>query len=156
MSAGTFTPAPGAAPLGRQVLSHARMEARLMLRNGEQLLLAVVIPVIVLVGAVAGSERVGLELDAPARTAAGTSEHDTAARRTTARTLGLDTASRPQLLELDTGVRSLEPVTGARGPGDAAAAPGTHRGGAAGGSAGSSGQPSPRDARLPGRDGTGW
>ncbi len=66
MSAGTFTPAPGAAPLGRQVLSHARMEARLMLRNGEQLLLAVVIPVIVLVGAVAGSERVGLELDAPA------------------------------------------------------------------------------------------
>ena len=66
MSAGTFPPAPGAAPLGRQVLSHARMEARLMLRNGEQLLLAVVIPVIVLVGAVAGSERVGLELDAPA------------------------------------------------------------------------------------------
>ena len=66
MSTGTFTPAPGAAPLGRQVLSHARMEARLMLRNGEQLLLAVVTPVIVLVGAVAGSERVGLELDAPA------------------------------------------------------------------------------------------
>ena len=66
MSTGTFTPAPGAAPLPRQVLSRARMEARLMLRNGEQLLLAVVIPVIVLVGAVAGSERVGLELDAPA------------------------------------------------------------------------------------------
>ena len=63
---GTFTPAPGAAALPRQVLAHARMEARLMLRNGEQLLLAVVIPVIVLVGAVAGSERVGLELDASA------------------------------------------------------------------------------------------
>ncbi len=66
MSAGTFAPDPGAAPLRRQVLAHAAMEARLMLRNGEQLLLAVVIPVIVLVGAVAGSERVGLELDAPA------------------------------------------------------------------------------------------
>ena len=32
-----------------------RMEARLMLRNGEQLLLAVVIPVIVLVGGVDGA-----------------------------------------------------------------------------------------------------
>ena len=39
-----------------------------MLRNGEQLLLAVVIPVIVLVGGVTGAERVGLDLD---RTAAG-------------------------------------------------------------------------------------
>jgi ABC-2 type transport system permease protein len=37
------------------------MECRLMLRNGEQLLLAVVIPVIVLVGAVRGAERLGLE-----------------------------------------------------------------------------------------------
>ena len=48
--AGTFTPAPGGAGLGRMVLAQARMEARLMLRNGEQLLLAIVIPVIVLVG----------------------------------------------------------------------------------------------------------
>lgn len=63
---GTFTPRPGAAPLPRQVLAQARTEARLLLRNGEQLLLAVVIPVIVLVGAVAGSERVGLDLDASA------------------------------------------------------------------------------------------
>ncbi|MBM7510419.1 ABC-2 type transport system permease protein [Nocardioides salarius] len=60
---GTFTPRPGGAPLHRQVVAQARMEARLMLRNGEQLLLAVVIPVIVLVGAVAGSARVGLDLD---------------------------------------------------------------------------------------------
>jgi ABC-2 type transport system permease protein len=60
---GTFTPRPGGAPLRRQVLAQARMEARLMLRNGEQLLLAVVIPVIVLVGAVLGSARVGLDLD---------------------------------------------------------------------------------------------
>ena len=63
---GTFAPRPGAASLPRQVLAQARTEARLMLRNGEQLLLAVVIPVIVLVGAVAGSERVGLDLDASA------------------------------------------------------------------------------------------
>ncbi|WP_232678720.1 ABC transporter permease [Nocardioides sp. R-C-SC26] len=56
----TFTPAPGAAPITRQVLAQASMEARLMLRNGEQLLLAVVIPVIVLVGGVQGAERVDL------------------------------------------------------------------------------------------------
>ena len=37
------------------------METRLMLRNGEQLLLAVVIPVLVLVGGVGGAERVGLD-----------------------------------------------------------------------------------------------
>lgn len=59
---GTFTPRPGAAPLATQVLSQARMEARLLLRNGEQLLLAVVIPIIVLVGSVIGAERVGLDV----------------------------------------------------------------------------------------------
>ena len=53
MSTGTFTPNPGAASLARQVLAQASMESRLMLRNGEQLLLAVVIPVIVLIGGVA-------------------------------------------------------------------------------------------------------
>jgi ABC-2 type transport system permease protein len=58
----TFAPAPGAAPAVRQLLTQAGMEARLMLRNGEQLLLAVVIPVIVLVGAVRGAEKVGLDL----------------------------------------------------------------------------------------------
>lgn len=65
MTEHVFTPMPGAAPLHRQVLAQARMEARLMLRNGEQLLLAVVIPVIVLVGGVAGSEHLGLSLDHP-------------------------------------------------------------------------------------------
>ena len=60
---GTFTPMPGAAPLHRQVIAQARMEARLMLRNGEQLLLAVVIPVIVLIGGVTGSEHLGLSLE---------------------------------------------------------------------------------------------
>jgi ABC-2 type transport system permease protein len=61
-----FTPRPGAAPLHRMVLAQAGMEARLMLRNGEQLLLAVVIPVIVLVGAVVGSRHVSLDLAHPA------------------------------------------------------------------------------------------
>ncbi len=59
----TFAPAPGAAPVVRQLVTQAGMEARLMLRNGEQLLLAVVIPVIVLVGSVRGVERVGFDLD---------------------------------------------------------------------------------------------
>ncbi len=59
----TFAPAPGAAPLPRQVAAQARMEARLMLRNGEQLLLAIVIPVIVLSGGVLGAERLGLDLE---------------------------------------------------------------------------------------------
>ena len=43
------------------VLAQARMEARLMLRNGEQVLLAVVIPLIVLAGGLAGIDRLGLE-----------------------------------------------------------------------------------------------
>lgn len=38
------------------------MEARLMLRNGEQLLLALVIPLVVLIGGVLGSDRLGLDL----------------------------------------------------------------------------------------------
>ncbi|HSE07408.1 MAG TPA: ABC transporter permease [Nocardioidaceae bacterium] len=60
-SSGTFTPRPGAAPLHLQVLAQTRMETRLLLRNGEQLLLAVVIPVMVLVGGVLAAGRVGLE-----------------------------------------------------------------------------------------------
>jgi ABC-2 type transport system permease protein len=63
---GTYTPMPGAAPAGRRVLAQAGMEARLMLRNGEQLLLAVVIPVIVLIGGVRGADRIGLEFSRPA------------------------------------------------------------------------------------------
>ena len=62
---GTFTPMPGAAPLSRMVLTQARMESRLMLRNGEQLLIAVVIPVIVLVGMVAAADSLGLDYDDP-------------------------------------------------------------------------------------------
>jgi len=61
----TFTPRPGAAPVLRQVAAQASMEARLMLRNGEQLLLALVIPVIVLIGGVAGADRIGLDFSRP-------------------------------------------------------------------------------------------
>lgn len=63
---GVFAPRPGSAPFGRQVLAQARMETKLLLRNGEQLLLAVVIPVIVLVGGVLASGRIGLEFPAGA------------------------------------------------------------------------------------------
>ena len=66
IGAATFAPSPGAAPLSRMVLSQARMESRLILRNGEQLLLAVVIPVIVLVGGVTGARHIGLHFAHPA------------------------------------------------------------------------------------------
>jgi ABC-2 type transport system permease protein len=64
-SESTFSPRPGAAPLPRMVVAQARMEARLMVRNGEQLLLAVVIPVVVLIGMVRGASRLGLDYDHP-------------------------------------------------------------------------------------------
>ena len=57
-----FTPRPGAAPLPRMVRAQASMEARLLVRNGEQLLLALVIPLIALVGGVMGLEALGLDL----------------------------------------------------------------------------------------------
>ncbi|WFB10142.1 ABC transporter permease [Streptomyces sp. LX-29] len=46
---GTFSPRPGAAPLGRMIRAQAALETRMLLRNGEQLLLTVVIPALVLV-----------------------------------------------------------------------------------------------------------
>jgi ABC-2 type transport system permease protein len=58
---GTFTPAPGSAPLARQVVAQARMETKLLLRNGEQLLIAVVIPLIVLVGGILAAKKVDLK-----------------------------------------------------------------------------------------------
>ncbi len=57
-----LSPRPGAAPFPRMVAAQAAMEARLMLRNGEQLLLAVVIPVIVLIGGVTGADHLDLGL----------------------------------------------------------------------------------------------
>lgn len=60
-----FAPAPGAAPLHQQVRAQAAMETKLLLRNGEQLLLAVVIPVLALVGGVIGANQLGLDFDAP-------------------------------------------------------------------------------------------
>lgn len=50
MSRLSFEPAPQAQPLNALVVRHARMETRLLLRNGEQLVLAIVIPLLLLVG----------------------------------------------------------------------------------------------------------
>jgi ABC-2 type transport system permease protein len=63
-TAGTFAPHPGSAPRATQVLAQTRMETRLLLRNGEQLLLALVIPLLVLVGGVLAAGRIGLEFPA--------------------------------------------------------------------------------------------
>ncbi|MFD5591383.1 ABC transporter permease [Streptomyces griseorubiginosus] len=46
---GTYAPRPGAAPLGRMIATQAALETKMLLRNGEQLLLTVVIPALVLV-----------------------------------------------------------------------------------------------------------
>jgi ABC-2 type transport system permease protein len=48
--AGTFTPAPGRGRTGHMLLVHARTEAILTLRNSEQILLTLLIPVALLVG----------------------------------------------------------------------------------------------------------
>jgi ABC-2 type transport system permease protein len=44
-----LSPAAGAAPRGRQLVAQASIELRLMLRNGEQLLLTVIIPTVLLI-----------------------------------------------------------------------------------------------------------
>jgi ABC-2 type transport system permease protein len=43
-----FAPAPGAAPLRRMIAAQARLELRTLLRNGEQLVLTLVIPLLLL------------------------------------------------------------------------------------------------------------
>jgi ABC-2 type transport system permease protein len=48
--AGTFTPDPGSGRKLRMLLVHARTEAKLTLRNGEQVLLTLLIPVALLIG----------------------------------------------------------------------------------------------------------
>ncbi len=45
----TYSPRPGAAPVGRMLLAQTAFETRMLLRNGEQLLLTVVIPTVLLV-----------------------------------------------------------------------------------------------------------
>lgn len=47
---GTFTPAPGRGRVGRMLFVHARTEALLTLRNSEQILLTLLIPVALLLG----------------------------------------------------------------------------------------------------------
>jgi ABC-2 type transport system permease protein len=49
MSTAPYTPMPGAAPLGRMIAAQTALETRMLLRNGEQLLLTVVIPALLLV-----------------------------------------------------------------------------------------------------------
>lgn len=49
MSAGTYTPRPGAAPLSRMIAAQTAFETKMLLRNGEQLLLTVIIPSLLLV-----------------------------------------------------------------------------------------------------------
>ncbi|WP_030021256.1 ABC transporter permease [Streptomyces monomycini] len=48
-TAGTFAPRPGAAPLSRMIRAQALLETKMLLRNGEQLLLTVIIPTLLLV-----------------------------------------------------------------------------------------------------------
>ncbi len=49
IEAPVFTPAPGAAPLPRMIAAQARLETRTLLRNGEQLLLTLIIPLLLLI-----------------------------------------------------------------------------------------------------------
>ncbi|MER5865395.1 ABC transporter permease [Kitasatospora sp. NPDC002040] len=45
----SYEPMPGAAPVGRMLLAQTAFETKMLLRNGEQLLLTVVIPTVLLV-----------------------------------------------------------------------------------------------------------
>lgn len=56
-------PAPQPAPAAARIRNHARTEIRLLLRNGEQLLLALVIPMGILVAGRFLGDRVGLTMD---------------------------------------------------------------------------------------------
>lgn len=47
---GTFSPDPAPAPVRRRITATAGLELRLTVRNGEQLLLALIIPVVALIG----------------------------------------------------------------------------------------------------------
>ena len=51
LAEGTFTPRPRRASVTRMALAQGRIEALLMLRHGEQLLLNLIIPAVILVAA---------------------------------------------------------------------------------------------------------
>ncbi len=57
-----FSPRPAAAPARSRVWAHATIEAGLIARNGEQAILAIVIPLAVLVGAALLGDHLGLGL----------------------------------------------------------------------------------------------
>lgn len=57
-----FTPDARPAPAGTRVWAHAKTEASLIVRNGEQAILAIVIPLAVLVGTRFFGARLGLDL----------------------------------------------------------------------------------------------
>ena len=63
----SYAPQPGSAPWPRKVLAHSRMEFRLLVRNGEQLLLALVIPlgILLLLGATGLGDRLPLGTGRP-------------------------------------------------------------------------------------------
>jgi ABC-2 type transport system permease protein len=61
-----FAPAPGAAPAWRRVLAHGLTESKLLVRNGEQLLLALVIPLgLLVVGHLLGGRLGSMDTLAP-------------------------------------------------------------------------------------------
>lgn len=63
MSALDLAPAAAPAPWSRRVLRHCLMETRLVLRNSEQLLLALVIPLGLIVAGVLAGDRLGIARD---------------------------------------------------------------------------------------------
>jgi hypothetical protein len=66
MTALDLSPAPKAAPPAKRILRHGLIEARLLIRNSEQLLLALVIPMAILVaGRFVNSRSRSLELLGP-------------------------------------------------------------------------------------------
>ena len=58
-----LTPRPGASSPSRRIWRQGLLETRLMLRQGEQLLLALVIPIAVLIGGILVGERFGVGRD---------------------------------------------------------------------------------------------
>lgn len=58
-SPGTFNPAPQRVSMGRMLWVQGRMESLLVLRHGEQVLLSIIIPVAILIGATRLAARTG-------------------------------------------------------------------------------------------------